>query len=49
MSFKQSVSNSRSLNKCWNCLIGKGHRAFFCENKGKPGYPRKPTAEDLKA
>ena len=38
----------KELNKCWICLK-EGHRAFFCEQKGKPGYPRKPTAEDLKA
>ena len=37
-----------ALNKCWNCLQ-VGHRAFHCEHKGKPGYPRKPTAEDLKS
>ena len=37
-----------ALNKWWNC-IKVGHRAFDCPNKGKPGYPRKPTAEDLKA
>jgi hypothetical protein len=38
----------KELEKCWNCLK-KGHRAFDCEQKGKPGYPRKPTPEDLKA
>jgi hypothetical protein len=38
----------KELDKCWNCLQ-KGHRAFDCVHKGKPGYPRKPTAEDLKA
>ena len=36
------------LNKCWICM-GKGHRANECEKKGKPGYPRKPSEEDLKA
>ena len=36
------------LNKCWICLKA-GHRSFFCENKGKPGYPLIPTAEQLKA
>ena len=35
----------KELNKCWICLK-EGHRAFFCEQKGKPGYPRKPSAED---
>jgi hypothetical protein len=38
----------KSLGKCWICLE-KGHRSFECEKKGKPGYPRTPTAEDLKA
>jgi hypothetical protein len=38
----------KELNKCWICMK-EGHRAFFCEQKGKPGYPRKPTAQDLKA
>ena len=36
------------LGKCWNC-IERGHRAAECEHLGKPGYPRQPTAEDLKA
>ena len=38
----------KELNRCWNCMQ-KGHRAFDCSHKGKSGYPRKPTAEDLKA
>lgn len=38
----------KELDKCWNCMQ-KGHRAFDCVHKGKSGYPRKPTAEDLKA
>ena len=38
----------KELGKCW-CCIQKGHRAADCEHQGKPGYPRQPTAEDLKA
>ena len=38
----------KDLDKCWICLE-KAHRSFECEKKGKPGYPRNPTAEDLKA
>jgi hypothetical protein len=38
----------KALEKCWICLA-KGHRSFECEKKEKPGYPRNPTAEDLKA
>jgi hypothetical protein len=47
LTFKQR-QRLQELNKCWNCL-GVGHRAFDCERKGKPGFPRKPTPEDLKA
>jgi hypothetical protein len=47
LTFKQR-SRLAELNKCWICLE-KGHRSFECEKKGKAGYPRKPTAEDLKA
>lgn len=34
--------------KCWICYQ-KGHMASECPQKGKAGYPRKPTAEELKA
>jgi hypothetical protein len=34
--------------KCWTCYQ-KGHMAVECPQKGKTGYPRKPTVEDLKA
>ena len=44
----QQRERLKELGKCWIC-IGKGHRAYDCEKKGKVGYPRKPTAEDLKA
>jgi hypothetical protein len=47
LTFKQRAQLTE-LGKCWICLE-KGHRSFECEKKGKSGYPRKPTAEDLKA
>ena len=47
LTFKQRTRLAE-LNKCWICLE-KGHRSFECEKKGKAGYPKKPTAEDLKA
>jgi hypothetical protein len=47
LSFQQR-EKLKELNKCWICMK-QGHRAFFCEQKGKLGYPRTPTAEDLKA
>jgi hypothetical protein len=47
LSFQQR-EQLKLLNKCWICMKA-GHRAFDCQFKGKPGYPRKPSAEDLKA
>ena len=44
----QQRERLKELGKCWIC-IGKGHRAYECEKKGKAGYPRKLSAEDLKA
>ena len=44
----QQRERLKELGKCWIC-IGRGHRAYDCDKKGKVGYPRKPTAEDLKA
>ena len=35
------------VGRCWNCCE-KGHRAFKCPSLDKPGYPRKPQAEQLK-
>jgi hypothetical protein len=47
LNFKQR-SRLSDLGKCWICME-KGHRSFECEKKGKAGYPKKPTEEDLKA
>ena len=41
----QQRERLRELGRCWIC-IGRGHRAYDCDKKGKVGYPRKPTAED---
>jgi hypothetical protein len=47
LTFKKR-SRLSDLGKCWICME-KGHRSFECEKKGKPGYPKQPTEEDLKS
>ena len=44
----QQRQRLKELGKCW-CCMERGHRAADCEHRRKEGYPRKPSAEDLKA